>query len=423
MAGIKFTQRSVEDAACPPGKKDVLLFDAETKGFGLRVTASGGKTFLAQYQAGGSKRRVSLGAFGVLTVDQARKAAKGILGAAALGGDPVAERRAKEVAAAQAKIVSAFTVKKMIEAWATAREGDRRPTYLNIAQAHLIRNLPDWLERPAASITTAEAVQLLDTIKETKGTVTANRTLAYGRAAYGWALKRQQLAANPLQGIEMPGRETPRERVLTGPELGAIWRAADGLGGSLGACVQVMMLTLQRREEVASMRWAELNDSAEPTTWTLPSARAKNGRAHVVHLSEPARAIIKAMPRIKDHPFVFASTAARAKAVKPVAAFSYAKDEILDAVKEEGGALPGWTFHDFRRAGVTALADMGFAPHVCDRLLNHVTGSIQGVAAVYQKAEFLPERKKALDAWAALVLAAGEKRAATENVVQLARAS
>lgn len=420
---MKFTQRSIETAACPVGKKDVLLFDDDTRGFGLRVTSAGGKTFLAQYQATGGKRRVPLGAFGVLTIDQARKAAKGILGAAALGGDPVAERRAKDAAAARAKAESEFTFCRMIEAWAAAREGDRRPSYLNIAKAHLLRNLPGWLDRPAAEITLAEAVRLLDELKETKGTVTANRTLAYARAAYSWAVQRQRLPLNPLRGIERPGRETPRERLLNAAELGAIWRGCDRLGPAIAGCVRMMMLTVQRRNEVASMRWAEFDDLSNPTIWLLPSARAKNGRAHVVHLSEPARAIIRSMPRIVGNPFVFASTAARANAQKPVTAFSYAKDEIVAGIAAGGGSVSDWTFHDFRRAGVTALADMGFAPHVCDRLLNHVTGSIQGVAAVYQRAEFMPERKKALDAWAEFLMAGAERRQLPGNVIRLAQAS
>lgn len=426
----KFTQRSLAAETCPPGKKDVLLFDSETRGFGLRVTAAGGKTFLAQYTVGGSKRRVTIGTFGVLTVDQARAAAKSILGQAALGGDPVAEKKAKLAAASRASEVAAFTVRKLIEEWAAAREGDRRESYIVIARACLIRNLPDWLDRPAADITLGEAVRLLDGLKEKKGAVTANRTLAYARAAYSWAVKRQQVAINPLKGIERPGRETPRERVLTAADLGAIWRGCDALGPALAGAVRVMMLTLQRRDEVASMRWTELEDAENPTTWTLPRERAKNGRAHVVHLSAPARAVLKSLPRIAGNPFVFAGQGSRARkgrpaksVPKPIAAFSFAKNEIAAAIKEAGVTLPDWRFHDFRRAGVTALADMGFAPHVCDRLLNHITGSIQGVAAVYQRAEFLTERKAALDAWAALVAAAADKREKTGNVIELARAS
>ena len=91
-------------------------------------------------------------------------------------------------------------------------------------------------------------------------------------------------------------------------------------------------------------------------------------------------------------------------------------------MEEDEAILPDWRFHDFRRSGVTALAGMGFPPHVCDRLLNHVTGAIQGVAAVYQRAEFMAERKAALDAWATLVIAAAEQCKGTDNVVRLHRA-
>ena len=227
--GIKLTQSAIEDAVCPPGKKDILLFDRETKGFGLRVSKTGTKTFLAQYQSAGGKRRVVLGTFGVLTPDQARRAAKGILGQAALGADPVADKREKQAKTKQASEEAAFTFGKLVEDWAAAREGDRRPSYLKIAKGCLLGNLPTWQSRPAASISLAEAVRALDGLKATKGPIAANRTLSYARAAYSWAVRRQCLGANPLSGIERPGRETPRERVLTGADLGAISRGCDEL--------------------------------------------------------------------------------------------------------------------------------------------------------------------------------------------------
>jgi integrase len=414
---FKLTQRSVESIACPPGKKDVLLFDGELRGFGLRVTASGGKMFLAQYTTVGGKRRMAIGPFGVLTVEQARRAAQAVLGEAARGGDPFAERKAKVDAARAAKAQSDYTFRAMVKAWAVAREGDRRPSYLREAVACLNRNLPMWQDRAAGLITLAEAVRALDTIKAEKGTVAANRTLAYARAAYGWAVKRQHLVLNPLRGIERPGREMARERVLNPEELGAIWRACSALGLTLSNFVRVLMLTMQRRAEVASMQWNELDNAAEPAVWTLPGERSKNGRPQVVHLSEPVRAIVRAMPRLTGNPFVFAG-----QGNKPIKAFNYAKAEIEAALIAAGVSLPDWRFHDFRRAGVTALAGMGFPPHVCDRLLNHVTGTITGVAAVYQRAELLKERQAALDAWAQHVLAAAEGRSpAPDNVVPLAR--
>src|SRR5262249_54863486 len=157
-------------------------FDSELAGFGLRVTKSGSKVFLAQYSTPAGKRRVVLGSFGALTVSEARKRAKAVLGVAADGRDPFAERKAKVEAERRAKAEAEYTFGSMVDAWAKAREGDRRPSYLREAVACLRRNLPAWQKRPAGAITLAEAVHALDRIKETKGTVAANRTLAYARA-------------------------------------------------------------------------------------------------------------------------------------------------------------------------------------------------------------------------------------------------
>ncbi len=407
---MKLTHKTVEAARCPAGKKDVLLFDSETRGFGLRVAASGAKNFLVQYSTPTGKRRVPLGSFGAVTVDQARRAAKAILGDAAKGLDPAAER------AREKKKAPPYLVRTLVDGWAAAREGDRRKSYLREAVLCIRRNLPGWLDLPAADITPGEAVRALDRVRQEKGIVAANRTLAYARAAFGWAARRQAIPANPLKGIERPGREISRDRVLTIDELGAIWRATGILGWPFGAFARTLMLTLARRSEVAGLQWAEI--APDFSTWTLPASRAKNGRAHVTHLSEPLRGILRVAPRFAGNPHVFAGQGA-----KPIAAFNYAKAALDRILAEQGHDLPAWRFHDFRRAGVTWLAGAAFPPHVCDKLLNHVGGTISGVAAVYQRAEFLPERARALDAWAAAILAAAEGKAEPANVVTLRQSS
>ena len=425
MAEDRLTEAFVESATCPPGKKDRLIFDRDLPGFGLRVGANGAKTFVVQYSYGGRKRRMPIGAFGVVTPDKARRHAKAILGLAAAGRDPYAERKAeatearvKELATKAAAAEEAYTVHHLIRDWQDAREGQRRDSYLKLAGAAMKRHFSEWLDRPASSITTIEAVRELDRIKREVGDTAANRALSYARAAYSWAVKRQAMPANPFAGIEAPSREKPRDRVLTAEELGAIWRAAPSAVTPYGDFTRVLMLLLARRDEVSAMRWDEL--SADLTTWTLPKERSKNGKAHIVHLAEPVRAIIAAQTKRRGCPFVFPAASG-----KPISSFNYAKRQIEAAMtaahaKDELLVLPkDWTLHDFRRAGVTALAGMGFAPHVCDRLLNHVTGSIQGVAAVYQRQEFLPERKAALDAWAAHVTAAGAGAMPADNVVAL----
>ena len=417
MAKIKLTQKSVAAAVCPAGKKDVLIFDADLKGFGLRVTAGGSKIFLAQYNVAAGKRRDTLGRFGTLTVDQARREANKVLSAAAGGSDPVAEKRAKAAATKVKAQADAFTVEKLIEEWRAHRSGDRRESYLKNASSSLRNHLKPWLNRPASTITAREAQRVLDTVKATAGAISANRILSYGRAAFNWALKRQLLDFNPFAGRERPAREQARDRVLDANELGAIFRAAATLPPPYGAFVKVLMLTLSRRQEVASMWWPEL--SADRSTWTLPAERAKNAKAHVVHLAEPVRAILADQKPLSGCVLVFPSERAT-----PISAFSDAKERLDKAIMAEGGTpLAGWTFHDFRRAGVTYLAHTGTPPHVADKLLNHVGGTIQGVAKVYNLAEFREERAAALDRWAAHVVAAAEGIEPASNVVPLARAA
>ena len=141
------------------------------------------------------------------------------------------------------------------------------------------------------------------------------------------------------------------------------------------------------------MRWAEI--SPDGTVWTIPGARMKKGRAHIVHLAAPARAILAALPRFEGSPYVF-TTSGRA----PISGLSKAKAR-LDVLS----GITGWRFHDFRRSGVSWLAGAGINPLVADLLLAHRPSTLHGAAAVYQRAEMLPERASALDAWAARLLA------------------
>jgi integrase len=397
---IKITRSTVEAALKrrQSGQR-LIIRDKECHGVALIVNSSSARWECAYRPRGVDPRTgrrwpnktVSLGVPEDQSPDDARAAANKIKGEVLAGGDPIAERRAateaRRAAEAEAEarqVEQAFTFSALIEAWTTARERDRRPSYLSVAKGALRRHFAEVLARPASSLTTVEAVRTLDQIKATAGAVAANRALSYARAAYGWAVKRQALEANPFRGVERPAREVARDRVLSAEEVGAIYRAAGALSGPYSAFLRVLLLTLQRREEVAALRWDEL--STDLSTWTLPAVRAKNHRQHIVHLAAPVRVILEGTKRRRGCPYVF-----YADSGKPVSAFSFAKRNLDAAIsverasaKYEPVALPSWTLHDFRRAGVTALADMGFPPHVADRLLNHVQGTIRGVAATYQ---------------------------------------
>ncbi len=422
-----------------PGAKDRLAFDTECRGLWVRATAGGNKAFIVQWTdaATGRKQREPLGTWGSITLEQARTAARARLGRVAQGFNPAAERakaKADDVrqreAEAAAKEEARFTLDALIADWATLHLAGKRARYATEAERALRVAFAAHLARPAAALTHAAVTTVLDALAGAGRAPIAGRTLAYGRACYGWAVKRRCLAVNPFAGLPViEGANPSRDRVLTDAEVGAVWRAAGALGQPFGPIMRLLLLTAQRREEVAALRWSEL--SADLSTWTLPGARAKNGKAHVVHLAEPARAILASVPRIAGQDMVFSVTGTTAPSgfskAKLALEVAMAREASADAgvpmpagVKPgrrghrgpcrpvKGDPAPGWRLHDFRRTAVTWLAGAGFPPHVADRLLNHVGGSIQGVAAIYQRGEFLAERKAALDAWGVHVLRCGE---------------
>jgi integrase len=192
---------------------------------------------------------------------------------------------------------------------------------------------------------------------------------------------------SPCEGVRAPTIERARDRVLTDSELAGIVRAARQLGGPYGAIVEILALTGQRRDVVARMGWDEVD--LERRLWTLPAARTKNDKPHIIQLTDPAVVVISAQPRLGR--FVFSRNGAI-----PIGDFSSQKRKIDNLC-----GVSQWRLHDLRRTTVSGMASLGVAPHVADKILNHVAGTISGVAAVYQRHQFLRERQDALDRWSA----------------------
>ena len=193
MEQKRFTEQFVAGVVCPPGRKDMLVFDRATRGFGLRVSASGTKTFLVQYNAPGGKRRQALGAYGTVTLDKARRQAKAILGEAAVGGDPVARRRGEIAAARMRTKADAYTVEAMIADWTTRHLANRSPAYAKVATSRLRALLADHLAVAADKLDRAAAKAALAHVAEDAGLVAANRARAYARACFTWAVKHDML--------------------------------------------------------------------------------------------------------------------------------------------------------------------------------------------------------------------------------------
>ena len=418
---MKLTKRTI-DALDLPTRGDRLVFDEDLTGFALRVTAKGARIFLFQYWQAGKNHRLRLGAYGDLTPAAARKLAERARVEVAGGGNPAVDRRAAAVARTVRREADDFTFAVLAARWAQEGLKGKRPRYRAEAARALRVNFPQLAMLPADRIDAAAARRAVHALAAAHA-IMARRSHAYARAAYAWAIKHDLVPHNPFAGVAIDGRETARERALTDVEIGEVWRAAAAIEWQFGPYLQVLMLTLQRREEVAGMRWSEI--AADLSEWTLPGVRTKNGKAHIVHLAAPARAVLATVPRIaratapgrvpSSVDLVFTTTGETA-----ISGFSKAKkqiDKAIEAGREWNANLAGhaptplaeWRLHDLRRTGVTVLARLGVRWEVADRILNHVSGAIRGVAAVYQRHDYLAERAAALDIWAAHVLAvAGE---------------
>lgn len=421
MATLKLTKTSVE--ALSPGAKDIYCWDTQLSRFGLRVTPSGSRIYLVQYRSRAvageppKTRRITIGHHGKpWTVDQARSEAKRLLAQVDLAGDPFADREADRLAR-RAAIDAA-------EAEALRLADRQRDTFTAVAERfielrakrnrswqeteRLLRHGPvaQWGDRHIGDIRRADVADLIDGIARRSPAI-ARATFAAVRPLFSWCLERDLITTSPCEGLRAPPRPKSRERVLTDEEIRLAWQGSDRLSGLFGPLVKLLILTGQRRAEVAGMTWAELDLDAG--VWRLTGDRTKNARAHEVDLSEQALAVIADIP--KTGALLFP-----ARGEGAARGFSATKRQLNRRVREAGEAkldngeepeeLPDastWRLHDLRRTAATGMAALGVAPHVVERVLNHVSGAQGGLVGVYQRHEYRTERKAALAAWGSKV--------------------
>jgi integrase len=401
---MKLTQRRIETFSCPPGKKDILVFDDEQKGLGVRVMASGGKTFLAQYRQAGQKRRVPLGSCSAISLANAREAVRVLLGDVAKGRDPAVERKEAAREAKHKAAHDVLTLNALLEQWGTLRLAERRKRYAIEAIRAVRHAFTRHLNDPAADLNRASIVRMLDSLSKDGKVAMASRTAAYGRACYQWAVKRGTLAVNPFVNLPL----TPvakRERVLSDAELRAVWQAANG-SGPFNAIVRMLILTGQRRDEVAGIRWHEI--APDLSTWAIPASRTKNGNEHIVPLSAQAQAILRETPRVQGSGLVF-----------PGQRGSFNGFGKAKAALDAASAVKDWCLHDLRRTMATGLQRLGVRLEVTEAVLNHVSGSRAGIVGIYQRHDYASEKRAALIAWGEHVAAIVEYREATSKVAAL----
>jgi integrase len=232
----------------------------------------------------------------------------------------------------------------------------------------------------------------------------ANRVYSITRKLFGWAMEQEIIEVSPFVGLKIPAEEKSRDRILTDQELRAVWQAA-GQMGVYGSLVRVLILTGQRRGEIAGLTWDEID--LDKGLISLPRERVKNNRAHEIPLSPQAVALIEALPRNSEQ-YVFSLDGG------PIINFGRFKNRL-----DKLCGVQNWTVHDLRRSAASGMARSGVGLPVIEKVLNHVSGSFAGVVGIYQRHDFAGEKRRGLELWGAHVAAIVSDKPAKAKVVKL----
>lgn len=435
MAVVKLTKTVVDRKS--PEERDSYLWDTQLPRFGLRVTPSGAKIYLIQYRPksapgfSANTRRITIGQHGKpWTIDRAREEARKLLATVDLGRDPfldrLDERAAEQAASAAADEIEKAAAARRRDNFAavvkryTDLRGKKNRSWSETKRLLQFDAVPAWGERHIADVGRADVADLLDKIAQRSPAV-SRATYAALRSLFAWCAERDLVERSPCEGLTAPARPQARDRVLSDVELRSIWRACEPLGFPFGHLVKLLMLTGQRRAEVAGMSLTELD--LEAAVWRIPAERTKNAKAHEVDLSPQALAVLSQIPKTTGLLFP-------ARGGGPARGFPATKRRLDELVGEDirarssddGGTAsepPAWRLHDLRRTAATGMAALGFAPHVVERVLNHVSGSQGGLVGVYQRHKYRSERKAAIDAWGRYVEGAVTGGEIPSNVLPL----
>ena len=340
--------------ALKPVGKDQWVCDGN--GLYLRVRKTGGKSWVLRRKRQGHTRIITLGKYPNLRLKDAR------LKAAQLGSEDT---------------WSKLTLRELLDEWYEdqIRHQYKRPRPIRL---YLDRVSPDLLAQKIREIRRADVRSFLKKYSNERGPVGANRLLAILRQAFKYAVEAGYIAESPIAGLSrklVGGAEKARDRVLTDEEIRALWCT----GAQHTSLLRFLLLTGQRIGETQIATWEDVDGNR----WTIPAKNTKNSREHWVALPRQAEALLKDLDRDRRTIFGRATTTG-------VQAW-------LRRWSEREEITPRFTPHDLRRTFATRLNELGVAPHVVERILNH---SLQGVMSIYNQAEYADERTDAMQLWA-----------------------
>jgi len=402
----------------PPASGTFEIWDTVQPGLALRVHAGGKRTYCCTTRLApdGQQIRRTIGTTASHKISEARKEAQRIVEAASRGED-IASREAKQEAARLAKIEAERSKKNsfrsIVEGYLAdpGRHGGAKMKSHKLVEQRLENHcMKQWGDRPIAGIHRSEVKELLRDMVRVGKPIAANRLLGNLKLVWKWAVEQDKLEASPIADMDKLVEEQSRDRVLTQEELRAVWKGCDSLSKAHCGAIRLMILTGARRTEAGGLLRSEIVDG----DWHLPAERSKNKLPHIWPLSESALAVIASVPQVEDGDPVFTLDGKRSvngwskTKAKLDAAIAKARAKAAGAKKPDPKkhALPRWTLHDLRRTLVTDMNEkLAVPPHVVEAAVNHVSGAKAGVAGVYNRASYMPQRREALGKWASYMAA------------------
>jgi integrase len=375
----------VAEVKVPAGKSEVIVFDDDVPLFGLRVRAGGGTTWIFQYRQGGKQRRISFGSATAMGVQEARKQAERLHAQVKLGHDPAGQK-------AESRARAAEVFEAVLAPYLAAKERALKPrSYVEVTR-HLEKHAKPLHGLQLGKIDRRTIAGLLTDITANNGPTESNHVRGSLSAFFSWAMREGLVESNPVIGTNKAAENAARERVLSDDELRAIWNALP-TDDDYGDIVKLLALTGQRRDEIGGLLWSEIN--LDDAMVSLPGERTKNNKPHLIPLSATARVLLRRRYRDDSRrPHVFGVGAGG------YSGWSKSKEALDKRLSEAGKKLPQWTPHDLRRTMSTRMHDeLGVQPHIVEACLNHVSGHRNGIAGVYNRAEYLKEKSAALRLW------------------------
>lgn len=355
-------------AAKPPERGTTTLWDGTLKHFGVRISSGGAKSFIILL---GSGRRQAIGRYPTITLAKAREKAKAILAERTLG-----KHRPNSI-----------SWKKAIELYlAHVKTKNRLRTYNEYERA--LRRYFPFGDTKLADVTKQDISAKLTRLSETPSQ--QKHAAVYLKTFFNWAINEEYLTSNPLQSFKQ-GKPRRRKRILNDDELRAVWDAAGQIGGLFGPIVKLMLLTGQRRGEIAGL--LDSFFSRNQQTLTLPSSLTKNHLEHTFPVGQMAAALISAQLNSDDRrgsAFLFPS---RTSIERPFNGWSKCKREL-----DKSANIAPWTLHDLRRTFRSGLGRLGVRPDIAERLVNHVSSRTE-MEETYDLWSYLPEMREAMEKW------------------------